>query len=122
LSIILNGNGPSVGDRSNTVATMKMFADEFTANKAASGWQKLPSGLIVQWGSVGTLAGGSVTVTFPVVFPTALLGLTLGTDTSGPYFLNYRFPSLSGFLGQGWQSSTGAAQSGVAGTYFAIGY
>jgi hypothetical protein len=40
----------------------------------ASGWQRLPSGLVVQWGSVSGTASGSgaanaVTATFPLTFP-----------------------------------------------------
>lgn len=41
---------------------------------AASGYQKLPGGLIIQWGITGSIAGdASVTVTFPVAFPNACL-------------------------------------------------
>ena len=47
MSIILKGDGPNVGERSNIVATMRMFADEFPVSKTTSGWQKLSSGLIV---------------------------------------------------------------------------
>lgn len=36
----------------------------------ASGWQRLPSGLIMQWGSVAMPAGGN-TVTLPATFPLA---------------------------------------------------
>lgn len=36
---------------------------------AASGYQKLPGGLIIQWGSTGAIAGGgSQAITFPVAF------------------------------------------------------
>lgn len=44
----------------------------------ANGYQKLPSGLIVQWGattSVGT-AAGNATITYPIAFPAgALIGM-----------------------------------------------
>ena len=37
---------------------------------AASGYQKLPGGLIIQWGVSGTInTGSSVPVTFPIAFP-----------------------------------------------------
>lgn len=46
---------------------------------AASGYQKLPGGVILQWGtgpSSGTLAAGATgsgTITWPIAFPTACL-------------------------------------------------
>lgn len=43
---------------------------DFTNSKAASGYQKLPNGVILQWGT-GTLASGTTGVTFPIAFPNA---------------------------------------------------
>jgi hypothetical protein len=49
-------------------------AGVFANSIAASGWQRLPSGLILQWGTTGSIAVDStVTVTFPLAFPTACL-------------------------------------------------
>ena len=43
----------------------------FGALLAANGYQKLPSGLILQWGAAGAITnGGNVTVTLPIAFPT----------------------------------------------------
>jgi len=50
---------------------------DFTSSKVANGYQKLPSGLIIQWGKTGATVipgGGKVTITFPIAFPTAVLG------------------------------------------------
>lgn len=44
---------------------------DFSALLAATGYQKLPSGLIMQWGSADTLGATYKTVTFPIAFPTA---------------------------------------------------
>lgn len=42
---------------------------------ATSGYQKLPGGLILQWGRTASLAGESVnTITFPLAWPNACLG------------------------------------------------
>lgn len=42
----------------------------FGSSLAASGYQKLPSGLIIQWGgSVSIQAGSTITVNFPIAFP-----------------------------------------------------
>lgn len=38
---------------------------------AANGWQRLPGGLILQWGTVTLVGATPVTVTFPIAFPTA---------------------------------------------------
>lgn len=45
-------------------------ASSFAASLAANGYQKLPSGLIIQWGSFnGAGSGATTTVTFPIAFP-----------------------------------------------------
>ncbi|ARV17415.1 hypothetical protein AEP_00453 [Curvibacter sp. AEP1-3] len=44
----------------------------FGNSLGANGYQRLPTGLIVQWGG-GVTAGSSVTVTFPVAFPSQML-------------------------------------------------
>ncbi len=75
--LLLNADGtlsgtsnPATGLRSSALATMQKFADEFTSLLAVSGWQKLPSGLILQWGTTGGIApGGSIAVTYPIAFP-----------------------------------------------------
>lgn len=46
---------------------------EMAKSLAASGYQKLPGGLILQWGSASTTAGGIATFTYPVTFPNACL-------------------------------------------------
>lgn len=47
----------------------------FSKSFGTSGYQKLPSGLIIQWGSGSTAADGSIAVTFPIAFPTACVGI-----------------------------------------------
>ena len=41
----------------------------FTANRATTGWQKLPGGLIIQWGQASTNTSSLVTVAYPIPFP-----------------------------------------------------
>jgi hypothetical protein len=41
-----------------------------TLSAAINGYTKLPNGLIIQWGRITTLASSSVTLTFPIAFPT----------------------------------------------------
>ena len=61
---------------------LKLFSAK---SLAANGYQKLPTGLIVQWGKVNevSVASDSLagTVTFPIAFPTACLSVSLGMTT-----------------------------------------
>lgn len=45
----------------------------FLKNHGDSGFQKLPNGLIVQWGKTSIAADGSTVVAFPVAFPTGVV-------------------------------------------------
>lgn len=45
---------------------------DFGKSLASSGYQRLPSGLILQWGAADT-SGSTVTATFPIAFPNACL-------------------------------------------------
>jgi hypothetical protein len=55
------------------------------ASLTTNGYQKLPSGLILQWGQTSTFGGeGGQTVTFPIAFPTACLnGSATVVNTTG---------------------------------------
>ena len=46
----------------------------FANSLATNGYQKLPGGMIMQWGTV-TASGDSTTVTFPIPFPTECFGV-----------------------------------------------
>jgi hypothetical protein len=52
---------------------------------AASGYQKLPGGLILQWGTTASIPNGTVgTVTFPIAFPNAaFIGLAITAAAGG---------------------------------------
>lgn len=52
--------------------------DQFLNSEDTNGYQKLPGGLIIQW---GTVAAGS-NITFPIAFPTACLNIMMTTNTS----------------------------------------
>lgn len=43
-----------------------------------NGYQKLPSGLIIQWGTLVAAAGGTTLVTFPITFPNNALWIVGG--------------------------------------------
>lgn len=49
----------------------------FLSSLAQNGYQKLPSGLILQWGVVGQSAAGIYTVTLPISFPNLFCGVQM---------------------------------------------
>ena len=58
----------------------------YTQSLAANGYQKLPSGLIIQWGSdvYASGAGGRKTVSFPIAFPNTCTSVVMtGTTRQG---------------------------------------
>lgn len=85
---------------------------------ASGGYQKLPGGLILQWGNAVLGVSGTV-YTFPIPFPTACLVLCNGTgeDTGGAAEIMNIVPGSRtrfGFTGNATAASTYA--------YIAIGY
>lgn len=84
---------------------LKTMAADFASSFAANGYQKLPGGLIIQW---GTANGGATTgtVTFPIAFPAACLAC-IATDMNNsatdvaalavlPTTTNFAFASAQG--------------------------
>lgn len=102
------------------------YSTEFGALLAASGYQKLPSGLIVQWGAITTSAAADVSWTYPIAFPTALYNLS-GASLPGAAsptnarFISFGNPSgLSSVPVSQFTSNTAARVADVA-WLFAIG-
>ncbi|MBC8997740.1 phage tail protein [Pseudomonas sp. N40(2020)] len=54
-------------------ATLKYSAN-YASQFAAAGYQKFPSGLILQWATGGSDANGNLSVSLPIRFPNAVLG------------------------------------------------
>lgn len=52
----------------------------FDVYKNPNGWQKLPSGMIIQWGK-GLYADGAI-VNFPTAFPSSCVAVTISSDPS----------------------------------------
>lgn len=64
-------------------ASLKYTHEFQSLFSGATGYQKLPSGLIVQWnGSYVTSAGGATTWTFPTAFPNSIV-MNAGSDNGG---------------------------------------
>lgn len=114
---------PTSGDRTNKIATMAMFTNEFVASFAANGYQKLPSGLIIQWGSYVAAAGDGTARTFPIAFPGSCLDVQRNfisaSDVGG--VLSYSSVTNTGFVPK-WNCFACGANPTVTHHWFAIGY
>jgi hypothetical protein len=64
--------------------------------QAVAGYQKLPGGVIVQWGFSQATTGGSG-VTFPLAFPTAIWNVTSGINSTSESSIKATTLSLTGF-------------------------
>lgn len=93
------------------------------ASKSGSGYQRLPSGLIIQWGTnayPGSNLG--VNITFPIAFPVACLSFvvtaSVAADADGAIY-NYRNLTQSGV-----RVNFGFGDAGIplTGTWIAIGH
>jgi len=72
--------GISTGKVANdAISFVKQLSTDWTNSTAASGYQKLPSGLYIQWGVTASLSTATTTsISFPVAFPTACRQVVLG--------------------------------------------
>ena len=113
----------NVGTGSNQLPDMSSFA----ASLSGSGWQKLPGGLIIQWGQVLSNSGGFAPWTYPIAFSTACFHVYatpfVGASANNFTLTEIGNPGLTAVTTacyvNGVQSST-AGQVGVR--YLAIGY
>lgn len=58
------------------------YDENFSASRVVNGYQKLPSGLIIQWFRFLSQAGGWGWVTFPIAFPTAVYNISVTAENS----------------------------------------
>lgn len=118
------------GFMSNTdKAALDNLKNGFGAGLSSSGYQRLPSGLIMQWGQVAVYTdgtnGGTSSVTFPIAFTSVAHVVACknggGVAGSDDVYAN-RGTSLTGFVA-GIDSSTGSEGAGTRQVaWIAIGY
>jgi hypothetical protein len=66
------------GTNTDRAVTPAGLAGSFTKSLASNGWQKLQSGLIMQWGTSSSAGQDtSVTVTYPIAFTTAVYNVQI---------------------------------------------
>lgn len=85
-----------------------------------NGYQKLPGGLIIQWGRAGTTTSGTETVTLPITFPTAYLNAYAtdeGISSTSAHRVNNSLGTTSSI-----NVTKGAGANSDAFNYIAIGY
>lgn len=96
----------------------------FSNSLSSAGWHKLPSGMILQWGTINSGAAGAVGLTFPVTFPNGcftvlpVCGLRPGV-TSVDMFGTYSFDRYGAVILGSTNSDTPAS---MIFTYIALGY
>jgi hypothetical protein len=103
---------------------------EFTSSLGSSGYQKLPGGLIIQWGTTeaaSAASGTATTITFPLAFATACLGAypSLNNASNGAGIVaisNLMTSSISTTQFTANRSNSGNQDSFKTIKWFAIGY
>jgi len=104
----------AVADSSSLLATTAFVNPSF--NISGSGWVKLPSGLFLQWMPF-TTASGTVNITWPIAFPTAVYGVVASTLNGTNVVTTVNTQSTTGATIFTHVGSTGA---GISNTGFVI--
>lgn len=73
---------PAANDDSTRAATTAFVRNTSPASLLANGWQKLPSGLVIQWGTGSVSAQATATFSFPIAFPSAALAIVVSKGSS----------------------------------------
>jgi hypothetical protein len=103
----------TLSDVAVTPAALQISSRLFAAN----GYQRLPGGLILQWGSATTAAGGSLAVTFPIAFPTACRAVLPMLNRGD---LNLRGFNVGGITSSGFTAYTMNSSSSGTGENFSF--
>lgn len=101
-------------------ATLAAALQGANQSLAASGYQKLPGGLIIQWGSFSVATGGTQNITFPVAFPSSCVAITTGLYEAAA--TDHVKVGINNVTTTGWQALGDAVSGTAAGRYVAIGY
>ncbi|MFZ4599034.1 MAG: gp53-like domain-containing protein [Terrimicrobiaceae bacterium] len=96
-------------------------------NLAIPGYQKLPGGLIMQWGTYTTTTNdGQVSITFPIVFPNTFLtgqvSQQYSSGSGGPEITSeFQSPTTTGMILR-WGRQSGSDSDRITIHWFVIGY
>lgn len=96
-------NADALRNKDNGLGFAKFLSTDWTSSKVASGYQKLPNGLYVQWGITASLSSATTTtITLPIAFPTACLQVVPGIRNN-----TATATTTTGHFGSGNYSTTG---------------
>ena len=135
-TLLLQGNGytgititatgiPQAATVATNTSTIQIattaFANPGAVNGTTSGYHKLPSGVILQWGSAGTATATGTAITLLTTFPTACISVVL----TGNAAANNTAATAMGVTAKTASSFTWVSENigtGLTATYIAIGY
>ena len=105
------------------LGNITLTQNNLLGNLSTNGWQRLPSGLILQWGR-DTATGAEHFVTFPIAFPSVCLSVTVSGLANGTYFIPYTRDVISTGYKQGFYATGGANGAATTwdGRFMAVGY
>ncbi|MEC9815198.1 hypothetical protein RCT49_16020 [Escherichia coli] len=107
----------NVGTGTNQIPDM----GSFMLSVSSDGYQKLPSGLILQWGSIGTTDIPQDVVThFPIAFPNRCLRVFVSQDYT-PNSGSVGYISCNGFSSDPVKFISRANQPGLGASFLALG-
>lgn len=93
-------------------------ASDWSNSLAATGYQKLPGGLYIQWGVTSPVSTGSIlTVTLPIACPTACLQVIAGIQGN-----TYGSPTMTSHFGTGGYTATTFDLYNLTGTSYAFNW
>jgi len=97
------------------------YAGLFGSSIAVSGYQKLPSGLIIQWGTGTGVVGAGATYNFPIAFPTNCRAvIATAVATANMAVVQESVPTTTSFTFGVYNTSNARTAQNIE--WFAIGY
>lgn len=118
---LLSAATRDVGNSTNNIPDMSFFNVSY-GTPGGSGYSYSPNGIVIQWGTI-PVSANDITVSFPVLFPTAVLQV-YGTSGYVPGGGTGTIASFGTALTTGVRGSFTARCTSptIGGRYFAIGY
>lgn len=102
-------------------ASLRYSNADFGRSLSINGWQRLPSGLIIQWGRINTSASAPTFATFPIAFTTSNYAYALTPDWDNPIMHSIQSREVGSFAVNTWNAS-GARIAVFNVSFIVIGY
>lgn len=84
---------------------LSLSVSDFPSIKSGIGYQKLPSGIIIQWGTYVTSTNPSQLITFPIAFPTGILTAIASQGNAGNANWGSGIPDVSAPQNSTWTAT-----------------